>query len=328
VLQLLKNNNPFTVIILLIFTLVVKMQALLHPQVPLSLPDNFVYNAILHLLSPVFGANAFAYTLLAVALIFIQALYINRITIKHKLFNRPSYVPAYTYIMLTSVYAPLSYFSLALLVSWCVLPGVDMLLSFSQTFQPRKLIYNAGFVLCIAALLQCSALGYLVLFLLCLVMLRPFNAGEWAVAIMGYVTPFYFFAALLFLTDTIGLLPQWVHIGISLPHTISSPLYVVGMLSGFIILFASGLYTMQLQLPRMGIYIRRNWLGLIFYLIISVFVAVCTDREVQGAWLIAIPALSLIISYALSLEKSKGFSNFIFYFSLIFIAFCQLTINK
>jgi len=328
VLQLLKNNNPFTVIILLIFTLVVKMQALLHPLLPTALPDNFIYNTILSGVKTVLGANAFAYTLVSVVLIFIQALYLNGITTRHKLFSRPSYIPAFTYLVLTAVYPPLNHFSETLVLTCCVLPAIDMLLGFSQTFQPRKLLYNAGFVLCLAAIVQFSALGYLLLFFICLLLLRPFNAGEWAVALMGYITPFYFLSGILFLTDALGLLPHWVHIGISLPHTVSSPLYTVGMLSGFIILLACGFYAMQLQLPRMSIYIRRNWIALLCYLLISVIVAICTDIEVQGAWLIAMPALSLVISYALSLEKSKGFSNFIFYFSLVFIAFCQLTINK
>src|ERR1700761_1433185 len=146
------------------------MQVLLHPHVPVNVADNFVYDAILKMLSGVLGSNAFAYSMLAVLLVFIQALYLNRIANKHKLFNRPTYVIAFTYLVLSSVSPPLNYFSEALLVGWCILPGLDMLLGFSQTFQPRKLIYNAGFILCMAALLQFSAIGYLLLFLACLTM--------------------------------------------------------------------------------------------------------------------------------------------------------------
>ena len=79
---------------------------------------------------------------------------------------------------------------------------------------------------------------------------------------------------------------------------------------------------MQQNVPMSNIYIRRDWIAISFYLIISVFVAILTDVEVKSAWLITMPALSIIIAHALLLEKNKRFSNFIFYFSLFFLFFC------
>ena len=84
---------------------------------------------------------------------------------------------------------------------------------------------------------------------------------------------------------------------------------------------------MQQNVAMSNIYIRRDWIALSFYLIISIMVAFATDKEVASAWLIVIPALSIIITHALALEKNKRFSNFIFYFSLVFLVFCLLA-NK
>jgi len=327
VLQLIKNNNPFTVIILLILTFLLKLGVLLHPHVPLDLPGYFLYNLLLTLLNTVLHGSAAAYTVLGVVMVFLQALYISRIAAVHKLFNRPTYIPAFVYLLLTSLFPNWNYFNETLVINWCILAGIDVLLGFSQTNQPRKRIFNAGFFLCLAALFQFSVTAYLVLLIIGIFMLRPFNLGEWVVALMGYFTPVYFFAGILFLADKLSLFPAWVHIGASIPVHIVAPFYFTILLLGLLTLSVCGLYAMQLQLPKSSIYIRRNWAAILIYCIISIVIAIGTDRIVQSAWLIIVPSLCFVISMGLLLEKNKGFSNFILYFSLVLVVLCQLTIN-
>ena len=326
-LQLIKNNNPFTVIILLILTLLLKLGVMMHPQLPVPVEGHYSYNTVLRLLNTVLSGRAFAYSLLGVAMIFMQAMYINRIAARHKLFNRPTYIPAFTYLLLSSVYPAWNYFNETMLVIWCLLAGMDVLLSFSQTQQPRKLVFNAGFLFCMAAIVQFSAAGFLILFVIGVVMLRPFSLAEWIVGLMGYITPIYFFAGLLYLSDRLNLMPHWMHVGNSIPPHIKAMFYFVMVLIGLITLAILGFYAMQQQIPKTSIYIRRNWAAMVFYLIISIVVAIGTDLAVQSAWLIIIPSLSFVISIGLSLEKNKGFSNFILYFSLIFVIICQLAIK-
>jgi len=326
-LQLFRNNSPFTVIVLFIFTLLVKFQVLLHPVAPIPVSGHFLYNFMLSWLYLVFRHEGFAYTMLAVVILFIQALYLKSIATRHKLFPRYTYIPAYVYLLVTSIYPPFNFFNETLLLNWFLLGAMDIMFDFTQTTQPRKLIFNASFFLSMAALFQFTMLAWFFMLLVGMVMFRSFNLGEWSVAIMGYVTPPYFLACILFLTDSFGLYAQWPHIGFSLSSDISSPFYLILTLAGIFILLASGIFAMRQNVAMSNIYIRRDWIALSFYLIISVFVAILTDIEVKSAWLITMPALSIIISHALLLEKNKRFSNFIFYFSLIFLVFCLMA-NK
>jgi hypothetical protein len=275
----------------------------------------------------VFRHGAFGYTLLAIVILFLQSLYLKSIASRHKLFPRSTYVPSFVFLLLTSIYPPFNTFTETLLINWLLLGAVDVMFDFTQTAQPRKLIYNASFLLSMAALFQFTVLAFFFLLLVGMVMFRPFNMGEWSVAMMGYITPFYFLACVLFLVDRFAVYAQWPHIGFSLSSNIVSPFYLILTLAGIFILLASGIYAMQLNVAMSNIYIRRDWIALSFYLIISVFVAILTDEVVKTAWLITMPALSIIISHALLLEKNKRFSNFIFYFSLVFLTFC-LTANK
>jgi len=326
-LQLFRNNSPFTVIVLFIFALVIKFQVLLHPAVPVPVAGHFLYNYIIRALFFVFMRGAFAYTLLSIIIIVLQSLYIKAIVDRHKLFPRYNYVPAFTFILLTSVYPPFNCFSETLIVNWFLLGAMDIMFSFTQTTQPRKLIYNAGFLLSMAALFQFTMFAFFLLLLVGMVMFRSFNVGEWSVALMGYFTPQYFLACTLFLADRFHLLSEWNHIGYSLTSNVVSPMFLVIVLVGICLLLAGGIYAMQQNVAMSNIYVRRDWTAVSFYLIISVFVGILTDPGIKTPWLITMPALSIIISHALLLEKNKRFSNFIFYFSLVFLAICLLT-NK
>ena len=266
--------------------------------------------------------------MLSVIVIFIQSLYLNGIAVRHKLFPRNSYLTSFVYLLLTSIYPRFSFFSETLLLNWLLLGAMDIMFSFSQTTQPRKLIYNAAFLFSLAALFQFTLLAYVFLFLIGMAMFRPFNLGEWAVALFGYGTPVYFLVSVLFLIDKLYLFTHWPHIGFSItPVTSSVPFFII-TISGIFVLLTSGIFAMRQNVPMSNIFIRRDWIALSFYLIISIMVAFATDKAVESAWLIAIPSVSIIATHALALEKNKRFSNFIFYFSLVFLGFCLWVNNK
>lgn len=289
---------------------------------PVPVAGHFMFNYIIRGLYFIFRQGAFAYTMLAIVIIFMQALYLKSVATRHKLFPRYTYIPAFIYLLLTSIYPPFNTFNETILVNWFLLGAVDIMFSFTQTSQPRKLIFNAGFLLSMAALFQFTMLAYFFLLLVGMVMFRSFNVGEWSVAMMGYATPPYFLACVLFLADRSHLYAQWPRVGISLSSNVASPFYLILTIVGILILLGSGIYAMQQNVAMSNIYVRRDWIGVSFYLIISIVVAVFTEETIKTAWLIIMPALSIIITHALLLEKNKRFSNFIFYFSLIFLIFC------
>ncbi len=300
---------------------------LLSPIAPVALEGHYFYNYILKFLHFFFQDGAFSYTLFSVILLFIQSLYLNNIVIRHKLFQRNSYIAAFVFLLLTSVFPRYSYFSETMLLNWLLLGAMDIMFGFSKTTQPRKLIYNAAFLFCLASLFQFTGLAYFMLLIAGLVLFRPFNTGEWSVALLGFTTPVYFLVCILFLTDRLYLFTKWPHIGFSVGAISGPPLYFIITLSGIAVLLASGFFAMQRNVALTNIYIRRDWIAVSFYLIISAMVAFATDKFVASAWLITVPALSIIVTHALAFEKNKRFSNFIFYFSLIFLVFC-LWANK
>ena len=313
--------------LLFIFSVIIHVKVLLHPVMPLPVADHPFHNWLLALLIPLFGKNGFWFTVFVIVNTFLQSLYLVNITSRYRFFSKVTYVPAYAFILLATVFPAFSTFGETFFLNWILLIGLDTMFGFSQTNQPRKLIFNAGFLLGAAALFQASMLVFFLLLLVAMVMFRSFDPGEWSVALMGFFTPLYFFAGIAYLTDHTSLLGQWWHLGFSFGHLQGSRVGIATSVGGMFLLLLFGVFAIQTNLATSNIYIRRNWIVIAFYLIIALLVAFVTDFAMVSAWLIAIPPLSLFLAQALLLEKNKAFCNFILYFSLVFIIFC-LWANK
>lgn len=297
---------------------------LFNPQLPQVAEGDFLYHIIANFLDVVLLGSPFGFTFFTIVLLILQALYLNGVANRHKLFHTPTYLVAFAYISLTSLYPHFGYFSQPLLYNWLLIIVLDNVLWLAQSQKPRKLIYNSGFAIGVAALISFPAVLYLLLLFAAISLLRNFNPVEWIVGLLGVITPVYFAAGMLYLFDVLQWLPGWVHIGINLPRNIQQPVYLIGITAGCIFLFSMGVYALQKSLGRAGVFARRGWTTLTAGMIISILVAVFTPFEVKAAWLCVLPTLSLVVANAYNREKRKAFSNFAFYFTLVLVIFSNI----
>ncbi|MBS1783561.1 MAG: hypothetical protein JSS78_10880 [Bacteroidetes bacterium] len=327
-LHLFRQFSPFTVLILIISALLLKFQALSHPVMPEALANQFVFDYILRALSFVFHDNKIMFTALAITMLLLQALYINYISVRHKLFYLNTYLPAFSYLLLTSFHPAMSTFSAPLIANWALLGCVYLMLGFNQTSQPRKQIFNAAFILSLAVIVYPPAIVFFILFLLSLALLRPLNIGEWTVGLMGILTPLYLLAGLLFLFDRFSLLATLIEWhSISIPPIIQ-PVYFFSAVVGVSLLILIGLVLLQTQVAKLTVYVRRAWGVLILYLVFGISVMLLSISNSATGFLFIMPSVALMITQCYVVEKRKWFSNFAFYFSVILLIFCQLALTQ
>jgi hypothetical protein len=336
VLHLVRSNSPYTVLILAILTLALKLQALGHPVMPVADAHHIVFSYVVQLLSHMLGRSAAAFTLLAIVLTFTQGIYLMSIASRHRLFIRHSYVPAFVYIVLTCLHPALGQFSAPLLANWLILGALDAMLHFTRREEPNRTIFNAGFLLGGVAVLYFPALAYFILLGLALLLLRPFRPGEWVVGTLGYVTPFYFTLGILYLFDSLAAIKSWPHIGDGLPQKGQISLYLITLVSGCIFLLASGVFVMMRTYYRIPVAVRRGWGAAGTLMIISIVVCALTPREENAVWVNVLPAMALLITPPLLAERgygggrgrSAGFATFTFYLLLVLVVFCQLALRR
>lgn len=323
-LHLVRNNNPFTVIILFVYTLVISARCLIAPVLPSEIESQFFYNAILKLTDTIFIGSAYIYTIVSVLFVFAQALYLNYVSVRRKLFVKNTYLAAFTYITLVGLYMPFGYFSLSLLTNWLIIAFLDYILGIAQNNNPKKAIYNAGFLVGLSTLLGFSSVVMLLFLLVAITVLRSPSLSEWVVAMVGFITPIYLAAGIMYINGSLQLMPAWVSLGVNLFSSIDNPPYTVGLLSGIIILFVMGNYVLQRQVSKVTVNIRREWqvVGIGFFL--AIIMAVFTPKQINTAWLVILPFLVLFCSGAYHNEKNKAFSNIAFYFTILLMIFCQI----
>lgn len=322
--HLIRNNTPYAVLLLLIFALLTQGGVLLHPVAPVARPDEQVYGWVLHLFNSVLRGNAMAWTVVSFLLLFAQALYLNRVALHHKLFSKPTYVPAYLLLVYAAFSPAFAPFSPVLVVNFIGIGALDAMLQFGHPSQPRRQIFNAAFLVATAALVQFSAVFYLLLLVMALLLLRPFHPGEWVTALLGLVTPIYFFAGLLFLTDRLPLLRQWPALGLNLPRHVAHPVPLLGAIGGVTVLMLAGLYTLQEQMRRTTIFVRRAWGAVVSGMIAALLVAVFAASAPAAAWWAMAPGFALVAAPTFAVEKPRRVATFIFWFSVALVLLCQM----
>lgn len=323
-LHLVRNNSPYTAILLFLLALLLQLQALTHAVVPVSQPSDLLYHWILGGVSLVLGKSAFAYQLLSTLLLYVQALFVHQLAIRHRLFMHQHYLPAFCFLLLSGMSPSFSVFSPSLLANFVMLGVLHLLLASRHYQNANKQIFNIGFLLMIGALLQFSVLVFALFALVSLLIIRPFNLREWFVMLTGLAMPVYILAVLLFCADKLGWLHLWPQLGVSLPRQLKPAEYYFGLAGGLIVWLGFSIYNMQSQLPKAPIYIRRSWIVVTLLLFFSLIAACFSDPVLPGVWVLCVPALSLIFAQAFSHERNKKMNLIAFYFVLILAIFGQI----
>lgn len=300
------------------------MQALVHPVFPTAGSAQLAYVATLSILHHIFGHSAFVFSLLSVLLIFAQALWLNLIAIRHRLFQHNTYLVAFSFLLLSALHPSLSHFNAQLLINIILIYLVNELLTLKQAQSVNKHLFNIGFALSIAALFQFTVLFLVPFVFVALLILRPLSIREWMIALVGMLMPLYIVSVVLFCLDQLPLMRLWPDIGISLPRQLNPAKYYLIIFASLIVLLAGSMYNMQTQLPKAPIYIRRCWIMLSVLFIFSLLVASFTDSLVAGAWMICLPPLSLILAHLFQNERSKKMNAISFYFALLLVLYSQI----
>lgn len=274
----------------------------------------------------ILGNHPAAYTLIAAVFIFGQSLYLRGIALRHRLMVNSNYLPSFVFIILSSLHPALGFFSASIWLNWLLLAGVDLALSFSKSHDRSRAIFNAGFVLALAAVWLSPALIYFLFLLLALIAMRPIKTHESVVALIGYGLPFYFAVGLLYLFNSLSSIKEWRQFGLNIPHHIQHWHYLPVVVIGCLFLIGAGFFCLSQNISRMPITVRRGWSVVGIALLAGVCTSLLSTGSSESVWITAMPTLSLLVAPIMTSEKRSRFATFTFYFLIIFVVYCQLAL--
>ena len=213
-----KSNNPYNTFLLLVYGLMLKLPMFINVVVPATQQtDGFLFKALLFQLSGVGKNLPIIYPLIAFLLLFTQAITLNSLVNDQRLMQKPNYLTAMGYLLITSLFGEWNVLSAPLIINTLLIWVWSRMSRLHNDQNPKTSLFNIGIAIGLSSFFYFPSLAFAALIIFGLLLTRPFKIPEWMVALLGIITPYYFLLAYVFLTDKW----QGYHfpgVSVTLPH--------------------------------------------------------------------------------------------------------------
>ena len=303
-----RQKNQGNAVILIIYGMLLKFGMFLHPSGPVRHPghDHYLYTWLLDYLDPL-KLPAIIYTIVSFILLYLQATLFNRICNELKMLPKPNFLPAMSYLLLTSLFPEWNYFSAPLIINLFLIWIFYRMTNLYNTPKPVASIFNIGMILGVVTLLYQPAIVFVLLLLLALFIMRPFRVREWLIGLMGISAPYYFLLLVLYFRNELQwreILPKISFRMPAMPSSLAVTFSILLLVVPFII---GGIFV-QNNLNKMLIQGRKNWSLLLLFLIMSLLIIVVNSGENNYvSWALSVMPLAAFHAAAYYYPVKKWF---------------------
>lgn len=263
----------------------------------------------------------FAISLIFIGILLIQAIRLNILLNRYKLFTKNTFTVVFSYLLVSSFLPFLMVFTEAFLINSLLIWIIIKCLRLYNNPNAKGLIFNIG-LLCSICVLLYPPTAFVALFcLIALAIIRPFRLGEWFIFLLGVLSIWYLAISIIFLIDKMYLL------SILLPKTyLLTPIkdldywFWMSIGSLALLLLAGFKYWYDIT-NRMVIQIRKSWSVILIFLILSwtsIFFA--TPTALKNLWVCCIP-LACFIANVFLYSKRAWLINVLLIICLAITAF-------
>jgi len=215
IVRLFKTNQVTGLIFLLLFQVLIYLNAFIHPQVPsapIGLP--VVYQLFV---SPWINFP-FVSVIFSFVFIISQALLFNFFMEQIGLLGKPTYMPAFFYVLICSLLPENLYTNPATIANTFVLPGLMCAWEIARKPASVPAIFTGAFLLSIGSLIYPPVLLLLIWFLASLFVLSNAGVKEVFVLLIGFCIPYiYTFTAYFWLSSPEAFVDDFFVMPIGLP---------------------------------------------------------------------------------------------------------------
>lgn len=289
-----KANNPFNTFLLFIYGLLLKLAWFFHPVIPVSdTTDGFLFKEIIEALKNTGVQFPLVYPTITYLLLFTQAVTFNKLINDQKMMQRPNYLPAMSYLLITSIFSEWNVLTAPLVINTLLIWVWARISNLYSNNKPKTTLYNIGIMIGISTFFYFPSLAFVLLIVFALIVSRPFILSEWIISLLGIVTPYYFLFSYLFLSDKLKgyRLPQFE---ISLPQ-FHKNYWEYGGICLVLLTFLIGGFFVQANFRKQLVLVRKRWSLLLLYLFVAVFIPFINATHTFDYWILsAIPLAAYV----------------------------------
>jgi hypothetical protein len=319
---LFRDRSDLNVLFLVLLSVAVHFHFYFEPPIVIANPtDGLLAYLLFHYVKPL---PPLALIVIFHLIVIVQALRLNILVSRFKMFQHVSYLPAFTFVVLTALFPFWDAISSGLIANAFIIWILVKLNRLYDQTQPKTLEFNIGLIVGCSILLYEPIAILIPVVIFALAIIRPFRLTEWLVLIMGIVLPFYFIFTYVFLTDSAeaftAFLPKldW-----------ENPLAALDAKSIIALSFMGlqlliGLYFWQDQQNRFIIQVRKYWGVMLLTLVVTFFQPIIFSSQALYASAIVIAPLASFISFCYAGPKQLMIPNVLFWISAGLIVYNHL----
>jgi hypothetical protein len=317
-----RANNPLNTFLLFVYGLLLKLVWFIHPQIPaLDKLNGFLFNDLLTTIKPTFDLYPVSYSFVTYLLLFTQAISFNQFVINRRLMQKPNYLPAMGYLLVTSFFGEWNILSAPLIVNTFLIWVWAKMSNLYNNHHVKSTLFNIGIVIGIASFFYFPSLAFSILIIFALLITRPPKVAEWLVAIIGILSTWYFLFAWLFLTNRL----YHFH----LPgFQISYPLFAQNNseYAGMILILAAtiiGVFFVQSVSGKQVVQVRKSWALMFFYLIVAIFIPFINTSHNFEYWILAVIPASAFIASAFFYPRQRWIPAILHWLMVAFVIYME-----
>lgn len=255
------------------------------------------------------GVPSWVVLFISSTVLFLGAIVFNQFFNDSKFIDRPSFIPAYIYILVGTFYSDF------LQLQPMLFANILFLLSLNQIFlsyspgNAFKYIFNGGFLLTLAALFYFPFLLIIPAIPIILFSIRGFNWREWIVAFMGILTPFYLLFSYYYLSGQLLL-----KLNFKLTPKVETFSQIIGQMNwmdytqALVIIILTVLAFLRVQSNYLSSHIKtRKYFNAFYWIMPFCFIAALAEfpPNLQQFMILTVP-LSFAFSYLImTMENSR-----------------------
>jgi hypothetical protein len=319
---LFRDRSDINILFLVLLSVAVHFHFYLEAPIVIANPtDGLLAYLLFHYIKPL---PPLALIVIFHLIVIVQALRLNIFVSRFRMFQQVSYLPAFTFVILTALFPFWDAISSGLIANAFIIWILVKLNRLYDQSQPKTLEFNIGMIVGFSILLYEPIAILIPVVIFALAIIRPFRLTEWLVLIMGIVLPFYFIFTYVFLTDSAiaftAFLPKldWEN-----PLATMDAKSIIA-LSFMGIQLLIGLYFWQDQQNRFIIQVRKYWGVMLLTLVVTFFQPIIFSSQTLYASAIVIAPLASFICFGYASPKQLMIPNLLFWISAGLIVYNHL----
>ena len=316
---LFKSNNPLSIVMLFFYGLVLKFSSFADPHIPVAHPtDGFLYHTLIWYLQGIGHQTPVIYPIITYILVFTQAITLNNLIINQRLLPKANFLPAMSYLLITSFFPEWWQLSSTLIVNSLLVWVWARMSVLYGNHKAKMVLFNIGIVLGIASFFYFPSVLFAVLMIFALVIMRSFNVTEWLVGLFGITTPYYFLFAYLYLANKWNPKTFLPSISLSYPQFQQTIWAWVAMLLLVVPFLISGFF-IQRDILRMLIQVRKAWSLLLLYLLTSLMVPFINSTSTFEYWILSAAPFAVFHANTFFNTRREWLQNLLHWVMVAFI---------